>query len=105
MSIPIEETRQQVDALVAYLQNSTETKDTDLAHELHDELGVLMGAAVMDLDAVRRVKPALSQYTLDRIDRLEQEVGRLKEKLRQSPDPAAVDAHKCRGNKDRKSVV
>ncbi|MFM0395020.1 hypothetical protein [Paraburkholderia phytofirmans] len=38
-------------------------------------------------------------YTLDRIERLEQDVGRLKEKLRQIPDPAAVDAHKCRGNK------
>lgn len=38
-------------------------------------------------------------YTLDRIGRLEQDVGRLKEKLRQIPDPAAVDAHKCRGNK------
>ena len=33
-------------------------------------------------------------YTLDRIERLEQEVGRLKEELRQSRDPAAVDAHK-----------
>ena len=38
-------------------------------------------------------------YTLDRIERLEQEVGRLKEELRQSRDPAAVDALKCRGNK------
>lgn len=33
-------------------------------------------------------------YTLDRIERLEQEVGRLKEELRQSRDPAAVDAQK-----------
>lgn len=32
-------------------------------------------------------------YTLDRIERLEQEVGRLKEELRQSRDPAAVDTH------------
>jgi signal transduction histidine kinase len=70
LSIPVEETRQQIDALVAYLQNATEVKDTDLAHELHDELGGLMVAAVMDLDAVRRVKPALSQKTLDRIDRV-----------------------------------
>ena len=32
-------------------------------------------------------------YTLDRIERLEREVGRLKEELRQSRDPGAVDAH------------
>ncbi|MDL2406815.1 hypothetical protein PY650_14325 [Rhizobium calliandrae] len=33
-------------------------------------------------------------YTLDRIERLEQEVGRLREELSQSRDPAAGDAHK-----------
>ncbi len=32
--------------------------------------GALMGAAVMDLDAVRRVKPVLSQDALDRLDRV-----------------------------------
>jgi hypothetical protein len=32
-------------------------------------------------------------YTLDRIERLEREEGRLKEEMRQSPDPGAVDAH------------
>lgn len=32
-------------------------------------------------------------YTLDRIERSEREVGRLKEELRQSRDPGAVDAH------------
>jgi hypothetical protein len=32
-------------------------------------------------------------YTLDRIERLEREVGRLKGELRQSRDPGAVDAH------------
>ena len=31
-------------------------------------------------------------YTLDRIERLEREVGRLKEEVRQSRDPGAVDA-------------
>lgn len=70
LSIPLEETRQQVDALVAYLQNATEVRDTDLAHELHDELGALMMAAVMDLYAVRRGNPAPNQQTLDRIDRV-----------------------------------
>jgi hypothetical protein len=33
-------------------------------------------------------------YTLDRIECLEREVGRLKEELRQGRDPAAGDAHK-----------
>ena len=32
-------------------------------------------------------------YTLDRIERLEREVGRLKEELRQSRDTGPVDAH------------
>ena len=30
-------------------------------------------------------------YTLDRIERLEQEVGRLKEEMRQSRDPGPLD--------------
>ena len=32
-------------------------------------------------------------YTLDRIERLEREVGRLKEELRQNRNPEASDAH------------
>jgi len=32
-------------------------------------------------------------YTLDRIERLDLEVGRLKDEMRQSRDPGAVDAH------------
>ena len=32
-------------------------------------------------------------YTLDRIERLEREVGRLKDEMRQGRDPGAVDAH------------
>ena len=32
-------------------------------------------------------------YTLDRIERLEREMGRLKEELRQSRDTGPVDAH------------
>jgi signal transduction histidine kinase len=68
MSLPIEDT--QLEGLVTHLQNATELKNTALSHELHDELGGLMGAAVMDLDAVRRVKPALSQNALNRVDRV-----------------------------------
>jgi hypothetical protein len=65
VSLPIELT--QLEGLVTHLQNATELKDTALSHQLHDELGGLMGAAVMDLDAVRRVKPALSQNALNRV--------------------------------------
>ena len=32
-------------------------------------------------------------HALDRIERLEREVGRLKEEMRQSQDPGSVDAH------------
>jgi signal transduction histidine kinase len=66
----IEEALLEVQALVTHLQNSAELKDTALAHELHDELGGLMGAAVMDLESVRWVKPALSQNALERLDRV-----------------------------------
>jgi hypothetical protein len=53
LPIPKEETRQEIAALVTHLHDATELKDTALAHKLHDELGALMGAAAMDLDAVR----------------------------------------------------
>ena len=36
-------------------------------------------------------------YTLDRIERLEREVGRLKEEVRQGRDPEAGDAHNASG--------
>jgi signal transduction histidine kinase len=65
-----EETLLEVQGLVTHLQNAAELKDTALAHELHDELGGLMGAAVMDLDSVRRMKPALSQNALERLERV-----------------------------------
>jgi signal transduction histidine kinase len=70
MSASIETTLLEAQGLVTYLQNAAELKDTALAHELHDELGGLMGAAAMDLDSVRRVKPALSQNALERLDRV-----------------------------------
>jgi signal transduction histidine kinase len=70
MSASIEETLLEAQRLVTHLQKAAELKDTALAHQLHDDLGGLMGAAVMDLDAVRRVKPALSQNALERLDRV-----------------------------------
>jgi signal transduction histidine kinase len=66
----IEETLLEVQRLVTHLQDAAELKDTTLAHQLHDDLGGLMGAAVMDLDSVRRVKPALSQDAIERVDRV-----------------------------------
>ena len=93
-SIPIEETRQEIEALVTHLQDATELKDTTLAHELHDELGALMGAAVMDLDAVRRVKPALSQDALDRLDRVKrtlQQAIDLKRRVIEELRPSILD--------------
>ena len=70
MSIPIEDTQLECEGLITHLQNAAELKDTALSHELHDELGGLMGAAVMDLDAVRRIKPPLTQSALIRVDRV-----------------------------------
>jgi signal transduction histidine kinase len=92
VSLPIQLT--QLEGLVTHLQNATELKDTALSHELHDELGGLMGAAVMDLDAVRRVKPALSQNALNRVDRvkktLEQAID-LKRRVIEELRPSILD--------------
>jgi len=94
MSIPIEETQLECEGLVAHLQNAAELRDTALSHELHDELGGLMGAAVMDLDAVRRVIPALSQTALNRVDRvkrtLEQAID-LKRRVTEELRPSILD--------------
>jgi signal transduction histidine kinase len=70
MSVSTKETLLEFQRLVTHLQNAAELRDTALAHQLHDELGGLMGAAVMDLDSVRRVKPALGQNALERVDRV-----------------------------------
>lgn len=68
--IAIEDMRLECEGLVTHLQNAAEISDTNLSHKLHDELGGLMVAAVMDLDAVRRVKPPLSKNALNRVERL-----------------------------------
>ena len=94
MSIPIEETQLECEGLITHLQNAAELRDTALSHELHDELGGLMGAAVMDLDAVRRVIPALSQIALNRVDRvkktLEQAID-LKRRVIEELRPSILD--------------
>ena len=93
-SMPIEETQLECEGLITHLQNAAELKDTALSHELHDELGGLMGAAVMDLDAVRRVQPPLSQNALNRVDRvkrtLEQAIA-LKRRVTEELRPSILD--------------
>jgi HAMP domain-containing protein len=65
---------------------------TDTANQLVPEQGkfrralAAVGAFLQSMDS-----PSFD-YTLDRIERLEREVGRLKEEMRQSRDPGAVDA-------------
>ncbi|MEA3172692.1 MAG: hypothetical protein QOF42_103 [Gammaproteobacteria bacterium] len=94
MSISIEETQLECEGLITHLQNAAELRDTALSHELHDELGGLMGAAVMDLDAVRRIKPPLSQSALKRVDRvkrtLEQAID-LKRRVIEELRPSILD--------------
>jgi signal transduction histidine kinase len=94
MSLSIEETLLEVQRLVRHLQNAAELKETALAHQLHDDLGGLMVAAVMDLDSVRRVKPALSQNALERLDRvkrtLEQAI-HLKRRVIEDLRPSTLD--------------
>jgi signal transduction histidine kinase len=93
-SMPIEETQLECEGLVTHLQNAAELRDTALSHELHDELGGLMGAAIMDLDAVRRVQPPLSQNALNRVDRvkrtLEQAI-ELKRRVTEELRPSILD--------------
>jgi signal transduction histidine kinase len=89
-----EETLRECEGLITHLQNATELKDTALAHELHDELGGLMGAAVMDLDAVRRVKPALSEDVLRRIEQVKrtlQQAIDLKRRVIEDLRPSILD--------------
>jgi signal transduction histidine kinase len=94
MSISIEETQLECEGLITHLQNAAELRDTALSHELHDELGGLMGAAVMDLDAVRRIQPPLSQSALKRVDRvkrtLEQAID-LKRRVIEELRPSILD--------------
>jgi signal transduction histidine kinase len=94
MSASVEETLLEAQRLVTHLQNAAELKDTALAHRLHDDLGGLMGAAVMDLDSVRRVSPALSQNAIERVDRvkrtLEQAID-LKRRVIEDLRPSILD--------------
>jgi signal transduction histidine kinase len=70
MPVSNEEKLLELQRLVTHLHNAAELKDTTLAHWLHDDLAGLMGAAVMDLDSVRRVTPALDANAIERVDRV-----------------------------------
>ena len=67
---------------------------TDTANHLVPEQGKLRRALAAVFAWLQAMEYTSFDYTLDRIERLEREVGQLKEELRQSRDTSAVDAHK-----------
>ena len=67
---------------------------TDIANHLVPERAKLRRALAAVFAWIEAMDYTSFDYTLDRIERLEQEVGQLKEELRQSRDTEPVDAHK-----------
>ena len=66
---------------------------TETANHLLTEQGTLRRALAAVFAWLEAMDAASSDYTFDRIDRLEREVEQLKEELRQSRDTKPVDAH------------
>lgn len=66
---------------------------TGTVHHPAPEQGKLRRAFATFLAWFERLDYTGFDYTLDRIERLEREVGRLREELRQSRDTGPVDAH------------
>ncbi len=66
---------------------------THTANQSVPEQGNVRGALAAVWAFLQSLDSTSFDYTLDRIELLEQEVGRLKEEMRQSRDPRAVDAH------------
>ena len=66
---------------------------TDTANHLVPEQGKLRRALAAVFAWIEAMDYSSFDYTLDRIERLEREVGQLKEELRQSRDTGPVDAH------------
>ncbi len=66
---------------------------TDTASHPVPEQGKLRRALAAVFAWLQAMESTSFDYTLDRIERLEREVGRLKEELRQSRDAGPVDAH------------
>ena len=71
---------------------------TDTANHLVPEQGKLHRALAAVAAFLQTMEYTSFDYTLDRIERLEREVGQLKEELRQSRDTGPFDAHN--GNAD-----
>jgi hypothetical protein len=66
---------------------------TDTANHRAPEQGILRRAFATVFAGFQRLDYTSFDYTLDGIERLEREVGALKEELRQSRDTGPVDAH------------
>ena len=66
---------------------------TDTANHLVPEQGKLRRALAAVFTRLQAMEYTSFDYTLDRIERLERQVGQLKEELRQSRDTGPVDAH------------
>ena len=67
---------------------------TDTANHLVPEQGKFRRALAAVFAWIEVMDYTSFDYTLDRIERLEREVGQLKEELRQSRDTGPVDAYK-----------
>jgi hypothetical protein len=65
---------------------------TDTANHLVPEQGKLRRALAAVFAWIEAMDYTSFDYTLDRIERLEREVGQLKEELRESRDTGPVDA-------------
>ena len=66
---------------------------TDTANHLVPEWGKLRRALAAVFAWIDAMDYTSFDYTLDRIEHLEREVGRLKEELRQGRNTETVDAH------------
>ena len=66
---------------------------TDTANHLVPEQGKLRRALAVVFSWLQAMEYTSVDYTLERIERLERELGQLKEELRQSRDTGPVDAH------------
>ena len=66
---------------------------TDTPNHLVPEKGKLRRALAAVFAWIEAMDCSSFDYTRDRINRLEQEVGQLKEELRQRSDTGPVDAH------------
>jgi HAMP domain-containing protein len=73
---------------------------TDTAHHRVPEQGKFRRALAAVGAFLQSLDYNSLDYTLDRIERLEREIGRLKEELRQSRDPGAVDNPAKQGRND-----